>query len=103
MAQVKRQPTVKLMLRLPSNLHKMLRKAAEAKVPPNSLNREIVDRLVSTFELGKTHSELGKLDEFFASFKRQVLAKWEEALNEAEERKVLADKEGGRGERRREP
>jgi hypothetical protein len=58
-SQVKRpkQQAVKLVLRLPPDLHRDLTKAASDRSPPVSLNHEMVERLMRTFsdEVGVEH------------------------------------------------
>jgi hypothetical protein len=44
-AKPKKQATVNLVLRLPSDLHKQLVQLTAGQSPRNSLNREIVERL----------------------------------------------------------
>ena len=45
-----KQQTVKLVLRLPPDLHRDLVKAAKDRSPPVSLNHEMVTRLLRSFE-----------------------------------------------------
>jgi HicB family len=45
-----KQQTVKLVLRLPPDLHRSLTKAARDQSPPVSLNHEMVTRLLRSFE-----------------------------------------------------
>jgi hypothetical protein len=45
-----KQEAVKLVLRLPRDLHKTLTEEAHKAVPSNSLNREIVARLYASLE-----------------------------------------------------
>ena len=45
-----KQQTVKLVLRLPPDLHRDLTKAANEQSPPVSLNHEMVTRLLRSFE-----------------------------------------------------
>ena len=45
-----KQQTVKLVLRLPPDLHRDLVKAAKDQSPPVSLNHEMVTRLLRSFE-----------------------------------------------------
>lgn len=45
-----KQQTVKLVLRLPPDLHRDLTKAAKGQSPPVSLNHEMVTRLLRSFE-----------------------------------------------------
>ena len=55
--------SVKLVLRLPPDLHQVLTKAAREAVPKNSLNREIVGRLYTSLEADKEIVEWKDLSE----------------------------------------
>jgi hypothetical protein len=81
------QEPVKLLLRLPPELHKALVESAEKAIPKNSLNREIVSRLHESFDASKRVT----IDSEEA-WVRAAMATWREGLL-AKAKKVRVDPE----------
>jgi hypothetical protein len=55
---MKKQTTISINLRLPADLHKKLVEAAASASPPNSLNSEILVRLLESFDTAVQLEEL---------------------------------------------